>query len=261
MKSRRTASLRTVLCSVALTLTTASTFANTVTQSNEMQLPRAFEQVPQHALQRYQIPEHTSLQGTQAAATTPQLLQFDANANAVLQLPIAGSKVRLDHTERHANGDVTVRGTVTLDGQAYQLLLTQGRAGVIGELRGASRIWLQQQGNQLYLVDVDAAGFVEPSYENDVRHPQTAVANSVKSQGFAPTVQQVNGQEITVVDIMMLYASEVTEVYPNGQADTLMTQLVANANQAFVDSGVSMQLRIVHRQEVNYQKPSSIERA
>lgn len=259
MKSRRTASLRTVLCSVALTLTTASTFANTVTQPNEMQLPRAFEQVPQHALQRYQIPEHTSLQGTQAAVTAPQLLQFDANANAVLQLPIAGSKVRLEHTERHANGDVTVRGTVTLDGQAYQLLLTQGRAGVIGELRGASRIWLQQQGNQLYLLDIDAAGFVEPSYENDVRNPQTAVANPVKSRGFAPTVQQINGQEITVVDIMMLYASEVTEVYPNGQADTLMTQLVANANQAFVDSGVSMQLRIVHRQEVNYQKPSSID--
>ena len=166
------------------------------------------------------------------------------------------------HSQRHSNGDITVTGTATIDGQAYQLLLTQGRAGVIGELRGANTLLLQQQGNQLFLVDVDAAGLIEPPNENDV--PNLIAASRALQQDslaqswrFPPTVQQFNGQAITIVDIMMLYSSDVSAAYPNGLADTLMTQLVAKTNQAFIDSGVSMQLRIVHRQAVNYQKPSN----
>ncbi len=246
----------------AIALLTAATFANTLENSDNQQLPQAFQQLPQQAIRHYQIAEHGDLAGTQAATIAPQLLQFDANAKPILALPITGSQVYLQYSQRHSNGDITVSGTATIDGQAYQLLLTQGRAGVIGELRGANTLLLQQRGNQLFLVDVDAAGLIEPPNENDV--PNLIAASRAFQQvsqaqnwRFPPTVQQLNGQAITVVDIMMLYSSDLSAAYPNGLADTLMTQLVAKANQAFIDSGVSMQLRIVHRQAVNYQKPSN----
>ena len=263
MKLRTPVQLHSFLCAASFCFVTTTSFANTLPTDDDsaFSLPAAFAEIPAAAIQHYQLAERSSQRGaspsgTLASSTVPSLLQFDAQAQPVLSLPIAGSKVDLYHSERHANGDITVSGTVTMDGLVYQLLLTQGSAGAIGELQGASTFWLQQRGNQLYLVDVAAAGLVEPPNHNDVMRPAVPrIANNI--QTFAPTVQQVNGQDFTIVDIMMLYPPEVTAVYPNGLADTLMTQLVAKANQAFVDSGVSVQLRLVHRQLVNYQKPTN----
>ncbi len=264
MKVRIHIQLHSLLWAASFCLVTTTCFANTVSaqDDSEFRLPAAFAEIPPAAIQHYQLaerPYQRSASGavTAASSTTASLLQFDAAAKPVLSLPIAGSRVVLSHSEQHANGDVTVSGTVTMDGLVYQLLLTQGSAGAIGELRGASTFLLQQQGNQLYLVDVAAAGLVEPSNHNDVARPAAVTRNANHIQTFAPTVQQVNGQDFTIVDIMMLYPTEVTAVYPNGLADTLMTQLVAKANQALVDSGVSVQLRLVHRQLVNYQRPNN----
>jgi hypothetical protein len=239
--------------------------AATVHHDDSVIIPTVLQELPSAAVRQYQIPERTALPNLPNAknqGAAPQLLQFDAQHQPVLALPIAESRVYLHHSQRHNNGDITVSGTATIDGQAYQLILTQGRAGVIGELKGATTLLLQQQGNQLFLVDVAAAGLIEPPNENDVPNlieATRAIQQDSQAQrsSIPPTVQQLNGQAITVVDIMMLYSPDVSAAYPNGLADTLMTQLVAKANQAFVDSGVSMQLRIVHRQAVNYQKPSN----
>lgn len=254
MKLRNHPLVFSLFSSVWLGLIIGTSSANAQSQSLDtaVELPKAFSRISPTSVQHYQLPVQNGANGSRY-----ELIKFDGQEMPSLKLPIPGSEVQLRHSHRHANGDITVSGTVTIDGLAYQLILTQGRAGSIGELQGVSNFWLQQQGNQFYVADLAGAGLVEPGYHNDVKLPLSAATSSKHIASFAPTIQQVEGQDITVVDIMMLYASEVTAVYPNGLAETLMTQLVAKANQAFVDSGVSMQLRLVHRQQVNYLQPSN----
>lgn len=266
MKLRTDVQLHSILLAVCLGLATAPSVASSGVADDRLASspPAAFRDIPLAAIRHYALPitTTTALANERRSLATPsqsQWLQFDAEDKPILTLPMAGSQVELNYSQRHANGDITVSGTVTMDGLTYRLLLTQGKAGAIGELSGASTFLLLQQDNHLYMADMAAAGLIEPSYEHDVVRPTPISSVPAQRQTFAPTIQQVDGQAITVVDVMLLYATELTAVYPNGLADTLMTQLVAKANQAFVDSGVSMQLRLVRRQLVNYQQPSNFD--
>lgn len=209
-------------------------------------LPPALQQVPAAAIQ----PQQGRLQLT---------LPTDSTSQAVLRLPVDGvwQTVLTPNTMLHSNGDVTVSGTVWRGGELQQVIVTQGPAGSIGEIRGSQghQLLLEQHG-QLFMVDLGRTGLPEPSFEQDVR-PFAANANGQSAARATPTVQRIGDRDITVVDIMMLYDSDIATQYPQGLADTLMTQLVAKANQAFVDSDISMQLRIVHRQQVDYRQPSN----
>ncbi|MBU1309449.1 MAG: thrombospondin type 3 repeat-containing protein [Gammaproteobacteria bacterium] len=223
--------------------------------------PAALNNVPEAAIRRFSLAQWHKVDDVDNAMI---LLQNVSDPAAMqLRLPLAEGvqKVELQHSVRHDNGDLTVSGVVHVDGKLHHVMLTQGTAGAIGEMVGAGdRHLILQQHNQLYLVNLNQAGIDVPSFEHDVVVP---TAGSVKGQQYVgrvnePTIQQHSGGSFTVVDIMMLYASEVAEQYPDGLADTLMTHLVAKANQAFVDSGINVQLRLVHRHFVNYSKASNL---
>lgn len=209
-------------------------------------LPAALQQVPAAAVE---------LQQGRLQLTLP----IDNTSQAVLRLPVDGvwQTVLTPNTVLHRNGDVTVSGTVWRGGELQQVIVTQGPAGSIGEIRGSQgqQLLLEQQG-QLFVVDLGRSGLPEPSLERDVQH-FAAKAHGQSAIRATPTVQRIGDRDITVVDIMMLYDSDIATQYPQGLADTLMTHLVDKANQAFVDSDIAMQLRIVHRQQVDYRQPSN----
>jgi hypothetical protein len=225
-------------------------FANTQVQANPADLaltPPAFSALPATALRQFSLPSAAMQSANRVAAAS------------AIALAIPNSHLEIRHSQRHSNGDVTITGLLTIDGAQHHLVLTQGSAGAIGELRGTSHQLLLQQNNKLYIADLAAANLVEPSYERDLVTPATPHQHAALPALSQPAtnVQPADGPNFSVVDVMLIYPPEVAQTYPNGLADTLMNQLVARANQAFVDSNIQLQLRLVHRQQVNYQQPSN----
>lgn len=222
-------------------------------------LPKALQNIPAAAISRFNV---SDVRGDAVARDDGfQLLSKATDVSAMqLRLPQADGvfAVHITHKLVHDNGDTTVWGVFSLNGKPHQVLLTQGKAGAIGEIAGASghSLLLQQQ-DQLYLVNLQQAALLAPSYEHDVVMPTLDTAAVTRVYRNAVTQQQHGDKTFTIVDIMMLYASDVAEQYPDGLADTLMNQLVVKANQAFVDSDIDVQLRLVHRQFVNYTQPSN----
>ncbi|SNY50962.1 Metallo-peptidase family M12B Reprolysin-like [Arsukibacterium tuosuense] len=221
-------------------------------------LPGAIRNIPFSAISQFQL--HNLQHGPALTAENSGLLITTSDKNSFsLTLPHAdrGVNVRITQSISHDNGDITVTGTVSLNGKPHQVILTQGKAGAIGEIVGASghSLILQQHG-QVYLVNLSQAGLLEPSYENDVVMPAASSVPLTRPDNRTTTLQADDGSVI-IVDIMMLYARDVAEQYPDGLADTLMNQLVAKANQSFADSDINMQLRLVHRQFVDYSQPSN----
>lgn len=223
-------------------------------------LPKSLQNIPLSAISRFNL-NQVHGQEVNHNAEAGLLVHTTVSSKAMqLRLPQAEGAfdVQIKHSIKHDNGDVTVSGVVLLHGKPHQVLLTQGKAGAIGEIVGASGYSLiLQQHAQVYLVNLSQAGLAEPSYEHDVVMPTLNAAAVSALKSHPVTTQYSADKAFTVVDIMMLYASEVAEQYPDGLADTLMNQLVAKANQAFVDSDIDVQLRLVHRQFVNYSQPSN----
>jgi hypothetical protein len=56
----------------------------------------------------------------------------------------------------------------------------------------------------------------------------------------------------TVIDIMVLYTDGMAAAYPGAQIDTKIQELIDVANNAFVNSNIDTQLRLVHSAEVDY---------
>ena len=251
-------SLRLILAmSVSLALPIDAKASALVQQPER--LPKALQNIPTAAISRF----NASDLGGEAVlgASGLQLLSKSTDGSAMqLRLPQADGvlAVQITHKLSHDNGDTTVWGVLSLNGKPHQVLLTQGKAGAIGEITGAAghSLILQQQ-DQVYLVNLRQAALSEPSYEHDVVMPALHTATVTRAYRNAPTQQQSGDKTFTIVDIMMLYANDVAEQYPDGLADTLMNQLVVKANQAFVDSDIDVQLRLVHRQFVNYSQPSN----
>ncbi len=67
------------------------------------------------------------------------------------------------------------------------------------------------------------------------------------------------GQLKTTIDLLVLYSPGVSESY--GDPSTRFNHLVNTSNQIYRDSGVDIQLRIVHMAEVNYSDRNSADTA
>jgi len=243
--------------SVGLVLLQSAPVSAAGTQAQS--LPKALQNIPISAISRFDLGEQKGGHGQYSADNSLLVTTLDKSVMQ-LSLPQAGGKldVKIKHSIRHDNGDVTLSGVVQLNGKPHKVILTQGKTGAIGEIVGVSgHSMVLQQGNQVYLVNLSQAGLAAPSYENDVVMPELHFAATTSKQSHPATTQYDAQSSFTIVDIMMLYASEVLEQYPDGLADTLMNLLVAKANQSFVDSGIDLQLRLVHSQFVNYNQPSN----
>lgn len=237
-----------------VTLAVSLTISAEVLATESKPLP--FQHVPERAITKLDAIKFNS-----APASSNKVVKA---AEPTFNLPLEEGNyaVSITHQVTHDNGDITTWGRFWQNGKPYQVILTQGKAGAIGEINGASgkRLILQQQG-QLYLLDMSKVGFSSGNFADDVITPEQTGTNSVKPRQKASKMSTMTyqNQEYVIVDIMMLYDEIIAQQYPDGLAETLMTQLVAKANQAFVDSAINVQLRLVHRQYVAYTEPSNLD--
>lgn len=171
-------------------------------------------------------------------------------------------KVRFERSETHANGDVTWVGQFDeADGASpgHRLILTSGVNGTVGVLRTPEGTFLADPAQGGRVRSVRQAGLqqaatctpdlpVRPSSSAEPRLPQAAA-----SHGPDESNQFASGE--TEVDVMVLYTPGLGSNAAG--AATIINQLAATANQAYIDSQVSLRLRVVHSAQVGYSDDGS----
>ncbi len=188
-----------------------------------------------------------------------------------LDLPTGPRSLVHDNRHNHANGDLTWVGYLEQEGQPYRAMITLGRSGSMGHLtmpEGSYQI--VSEGGQAYLIDIAASGLQPGSLLEDQATPDAnpgggnegasglggggpvgavaagmAAASSGWGDGAAPADARDSAAVVTI-DLLVLYAKGLA------QADTRVNYLTALANQAFLDSQIHAQIRVVHSQPVDY---------
>ncbi len=169
-----------------------------------------------------------------------------------LGMPLPGGRrmtAILDRIETHLNGDRTWIGHMEGMYSDYRVMITQGKGGVFGSVNTP---------HGLYTVSTSKNGFSslddQPanqrsefiSFHNDGRVPPRLpdIAHSV--------IEPVSNQfaENSTIDVMVLYTPDMASRY--SPVDTLINDLIAKANQAYIDSQIGITVRLVYSSQVNY---------
>jgi hypothetical protein len=183
------------------------------------------------------------------------------NARAALALPIGGEAsitlprlgtlaVVHDRDESHPNGDTTWVGFFRDYGTDYRVLITSGAKGLAGRISSPDGEFSLLPGDGgAWLRDEQAAG-VQPfmQQDNDAPVPPAAAPSQTSPVGRPATGAAAPAgapPPQSTVDLMLVYNSGMVQRYGNG-LQTRLNNLVAIANQAYIDSGVHITLRLVH---------------
>lgn len=198
-----------------------------------------------------------------------QLTTLPLQSRTRLSLPRgAGYEVVYDRRFDHASGNTTWVGHLQGYGDDYRAIVTFGKDGISGRILtpdGEFLVESNQDGE--WLVDVQAAGLtaIGPGRDDAPIPPPEALEQAAqkKSQGglnaespdepahSAGLAAQIANDGSTTIDVMILYTPGLVNRFGNSLAARL-DQLVALANQAYIDSGVAINLRLVHTQQVDY---------
>jgi len=184
-----------------------------------------------------------------------------------------------DHSMDHPSGNVTWVGHLKGYGDDYRAIITSGEGGVSGRiLTPEGEFLVETDADGEWLVDTQAAGWMPaepemddaliPVPENLQKHlpgmgPDTE-SDDEPSTGDAPQKDPLSDQldpgdqaqvaadtTPATIDVMILYTPGLASRLGGGLSARL-DQLVALSNQAYRDSGVYINLRLVHKQQVSY---------
>ncbi|MBK8742722.1 MAG: hypothetical protein IPM02_25995, partial [Betaproteobacteria bacterium] len=195
--------------------------------------------------------------GVHALAFEPEALtDWPAGEEGDMALPGGRAyRIRAERAEEHASGNRTWVGKFETAGRTYIAVLTYGPAGVTGEVQTPDGpLLLATEDSQVVLIDTGAAGWRLPEMvESDAMvqpAPPGAAAFATPGERVelkaAPTPQ-------TTIDVLFAYThGMVTRAGSTAGALLRLDQLIAIANQAYIDSEVAITLRLVHALEVAY---------
>ena len=202
----------------------------------------------------------------------PRMTSLQPGAEVSLSVPGHGSyDVVYDETRATDRGASTWVGHLKDYGTDFRVIITSGPEGSLGNiLTPSGELELTMTGNQQWLVDRAGSGLNSlVSKHTDTVHPavdslinaatakvpslQAAGAGTTSGTGTTTTATTTTTTTVpaTVIDVLVLYTPGfVTQ--RGAQWRLRLDQLVALANQAYVDSGVSIRLRLVATQQVAY---------
>jgi len=205
-----------------------------------------------------------------AAAAPPAAQAVKFNAEALLGLPEGGEAqaclprlgcftIVHDRNERQPGGDTTWIGYFKGYGTDYRIFITVGAYGASGLIVSPDgEFSLTPGGDQEWLRDQKQAGFqpVAPSADDTRAQPKAALAAS----GASFAADFAAASENSTIDLMLVYTPGMAQRYGAGLSARL-NNLVAIANQAYIDSGVGITLRLVGTVEIDYSETTSINTA
>lgn len=200
----------------------------------------------------------------------PQLTAMQPGEEALLTLPDLGTlRVTYEETQPNADSDSWV-GYLKDFGKDYRVLLTYSPTGTTGhiltpqgevsiESAASGQSWLidprrsgltRKEGDEACEVATPPAGAAEAQAPAQASATQDAAAPAPSATATAVTA--------TVVDVLVLYsASFVTDKGGVAQAEAAVDHLVALTNQAYKDSGASLQVRKAGTLQVSVADTSS----
>jgi hypothetical protein len=197
------------------------------------------------------------------------LLGLAAGQSAWFTIPNGyGYEVVHDDRQVHPNGDVTWVGFLQGYDKDYRVLITVGKDAVFGTiLTPEGPFLIESHGTGQQLIDVKAAGLSPHPFGDDaIPAPVESDDASLLDLPLDPDSDSVPSAEYqalgsaaatnTTVDLIILYTPGMASRYGSGLT-TRLNNLVALGNQAYADSDVAINLRLVHTQQVNYSDDTS----
>ncbi len=240
-------------CGTSLILIKADAAKMTPIQKSEnISKPNHLKSFPNAALKSYRFQSETQ------SIISRSIDKNTGTAAESLTLPLATGdfSVKILHKAAQLNGDMTYVGNLLFQGTDNRVVYTQGKAGGIADIFGAhTRMRFFVKGNTIWSLDLNHKAVArKPLLDDLVGEYSGLVKQPIRKAEQQPQAQKP--QALIVVDTLLLYTQNIVDAYPDGLAETLMNQEVANTNQAFVDSEVEVFLRLVGTQFVDYTKPS-----
>lgn len=179
----------------------------------------------------------------------PALLSMAVGDRIRLNLPDRGdSLLQLDRLEQHASGNTTWIGHVEGQSSGYRTIITIGANGAIGELLlpdGAYRI----EANQVVVPALTGEISLPPAHTDSLAIPAAAH----RSRPAVPAADNSFAASATTrIDVMILYTQGMKSTTYAGGVDALIDHLIALTNQAYRDSGVAIELHLVHKRPTDY---------
>ena len=171
-------------------------------------------------------------------------------------------RLRYDRHVEHADGNWTWVGRRAGDPPGYEAIITFGEKAVFGSIPYADRpaLRLTTASGRVWLVETDAQAVAKlPAAhpEGDSVLPPASLSAAAHSHKVAGA--QSAGAELatatssTTVDLLLGYTTGfATRLGGQSQANTRLTYMVDVANQAYANSQVAAELRIVKTVQVDY---------
>jgi len=151
----------------------------------------------------------------------------------------------------HLSGGTTWVGYLKEQGKAYRVFITKAKGGAVsGSIKTPAGTYRLRQGTEgIWLIDEKALDLTPaPFGEDGLQMPA--------ERGFENAAPESSSDDAapddTIVDIMVLYSPGLASSYPDSALTARLDLLLAITNQAYVDSGISMYLRMVHSEEIAY---------
>lgn len=269
--ARRTLLTRCRPTLIALALAAAGLPAVAAEPSPELFLPEATGRQTLQAGQagreaiRFNRALHRLPQGSAAQFSLPRGISYD---------------LVFDHSIDHPSGNVTWIGHLKDYGDDYRAVITSGEGGVSGRvLTPDGEFLVETDADGEWLIDPQAAGWTPAESEMDdalIPVPEELIHKRLPDAGpgTVPDEEPSIGETAqkdplsaqldpggpanvaadttpATVDVMILYTPGLASRLGSGLSARL-DQLVALSNQAYRDSGVYINLRLVHKQQVSY---------
>ncbi|MBK9950681.1 MAG: hypothetical protein IPP10_03890 [Candidatus Competibacteraceae bacterium] len=202
--------------------------------------------------------------GREAVRLNRAIADLPLQAKARFSLPRGVSyELVYDNRQDHPSGNVTWSGYLKDYGDDYRAVITFGEHGASGRvLTPDGEFLIESDAAGEWLIDTQASGLtpVEPG-ENDAliplpehlkkRIPRNKPGAGVEGGRDAQAVPMAADTTSATIDVMILYTPGLASRLGSGLSARL-DQLVALSNQAYRDSGVYINLRLVHKEQVNY---------
>lgn len=195
------------------------------------------------------------------------LSALESGDDVMLSIPEHGDyRVRYDRTDAGDADTTTWVGHLADYGSEFRIIVTSGPDGSVGNIMTPSgELMLVDDGRSQWLVDPVRSGLsqFESEHADAVGEEVPAAAGEVMAMGgttaaadagttgtvTANSGATANGSE-TQIDLLVLYTPGFKKKH-GSMYGTRIAQLVALANQAYIDSGVPMRLRLVASAQVN----------
>ncbi len=196
-----------------------------------------------------------------------ELVNVAPNSEVALNLPGVGRmSVVFERSEATESGNTNWIGYLRDWGTDYRIIMTYGVDGAFGRiLTPDGEFQLESYGSEQWLVDVAASGLSEHlSYQPDALIPpsQAVIAaatagaprtagNSTGGTTTANAGTSVDTSNFSTVDLMVLFTDGLAKRLGAGLSVRL-DNLIALSNQAYIDSGANLKIRMVAAKQLSY---------